>query len=84
MKDAGLFSKAHGGNTVVLSDHNIAGFCFIGDGKIHTVGTLVDDSRFGAFTDDPVGGIREKDAGNVVLSAKIYCNVYNRTAVRVD
>ena len=53
----GVPCKAHGGQTVILGDDDVAGIDSVYQRKIHTVGTFVKDQGLNTGADKFVGGI---------------------------
>ena len=83
MEYTSLLGKAHRGKTVILGDDDIPGTNTVYQGKVHTVCALVKYQRLGTLPAHFVGGVAEKKADKLLLTAKGDGNVCYGTSVGI-
>ena len=84
VQDPCIPGQAHGGQAVILSDDDIPGADPVYQGKIHTVGSLVENHRFRASAVEFMGGIAQDQTGNSQLGSQPDGNVHHGTAVSIN
>ncbi|MPM87113.1 hypothetical protein SDC9_134206 [bioreactor metagenome] len=79
----GVPRKAHGGETIVLRNHEIAGLNQIDQCEIHAVRTLGEGQRLCAAAFKDMGGVAQQQAFCFVRRCQRNGAVHHRAAVRV-
>ena len=79
-----MTGQAHGSKTVVLGDDEITLMDPVDQGKVYTVGSLIENQSFGTIPVEFVGGIAQQQAGNLELTAKTDGNIHHGAAVCID
>ena len=84
MENPAAPGQTHGGQTVVLGDHQIISANPVGDGVVHTVSTFVKDQGIGAVPVKFMGGVAKDQAGDMKFLAQADGDVCHGTAVGID
>ena len=83
MKNGGTSGKTHGSKAVILCDYKIPGFNTVDQTIVYTVRTFVEDQCLSTASVKFMRCIAKQEAGELIFTAYLDGNVYNRTSVGI-